>query len=48
MLEPKPDYVEAPAGSDSKKTPPGGITGGLGPLQSEQGAESGEYSEGGN
>lgn len=37
------DYAEVPFGSMSKHNPPGGINGGLGPMQSAGGAEGGEY-----
>ena len=40
------DYAELPPGSRSPKSPAGGISGGLGPFQSEQGAEMGEYTNG--
>lgn len=43
MMAPSPDYAEVPFGSLSKHNPPGGISGGLGPYQSEAGAEGGEY-----
>lgn len=43
MMAPRPDYVEVPFGSMSKKQAPGGISGGLAPYQSEQGAEMGEF-----
>jgi hypothetical protein len=43
MMPAKPDYAEIPFGSISKHSQNGGINGGLGPFQSEQGAESGEY-----
>lgn len=46
MRPASPDYAELPAGSISKHNAAGGITGGLAPYQSLQGAESGEYSNG--
>jgi hypothetical protein len=46
MIAPSPDYAEVPFGSLSKRNPPGGITGGLAPHQSEAGAEGGEYTNG--
>lgn len=48
MMAARADYVEAPPGSMSKHSPPGGITGALGPFQSEHGAEAGEYEPGEN
>lgn len=42
MMAPRGDHVELPSGArDSSK--PGGITGGLAPFQSEEGAEGGEF-----
>jgi hypothetical protein len=46
MMPPSPDYAEIPYGSLSSHNSPGGITGGLGPYQSEAGAEGGEYTNG--
>lgn len=46
MLQPKPDYAEVPFGSLSKHNPPGGISGGLAPFQSDQSAQGGEYANG--
>ena len=43
MLPASPDYAEVPFGSLSSHNPPGGITGGLAPYQSERGAEGGEF-----
>lgn len=43
MMQPQPDYMELPSGSVSPHSMPGGITGGLGPFESEEGAEGGEY-----
>lgn len=46
MMPASQDYSELPAGSRSPKNPSGGVTGALGPYQSEQGAEGGEYTNG--
>lgn len=43
MIPAGKDYVELPFGSMSKRGAPGGISGGLGPFQSAEGAERGEY-----
>lgn len=45
MMPASADWAEVPIGSQSKRTPPGGISGGLAPFQSEQGAMGGEDSE---
>jgi hypothetical protein len=43
MMEPRPDHAETPSGSISKNTPAGGITGGIGPSQTEKGAVQNEF-----
>ena len=43
MFAPSADHAELPSGSISKNTPAGGITGGIGPSQTERGAVQNEF-----